>query len=212
MYPSDIRYTFGNLNVFFDSPTKYSVYDAPQSVSGAADAGEWGEDVYYSVIRYKKEKVTRALLGDSHVRSVVIATEKILHGLQRLRHVISFSPPKSVSIEETLNDFHYNENWNEIKHNVRIEQFVEGACTSVTQTELQNRVLNALRQPVLNDKNVVVTSTSVIDNINKIVSDGTYTDCEQIPDLQKIIDTNISSKDSALSALNSYYTTKTKSK
>ena len=134
MYPSDIRYTFGNLNVFFDSPTKECVYDAPQSVSGAADAGEWGEDVYYSVIRYKKEKVTRALLGDSHVRSVVIATEKILHGLQRLRHVISFSPPKSVSIEETLNDFHYNENWNEIKHNVRIEQFVEGTMINIFYT------------------------------------------------------------------------------
>ena len=94
----------------------------------------------------------------------------------------------------------------------KTESFVEGACTSVTQTELQNRVLNELRQPVLNDKNVVVTSTSVIDSINKVVSDGTYTDCEQIADLQKIIDSNISSKDSTLSALNSYYTTKTKSK
>ena len=94
----------------------------------------------------------------------------------------------------------------------KTESFVEGACTSVTQTELQNRILNELRQPVLNDKNVVVTSTSVIDSINKVVGDGTYTDCEQIADLQKIIDSNISSKDSTLSALNSYYTTKTKSK
>jgi len=93
--------------------------------------------------------------------------------------------------------------------NLYNESFVEGACTSASQTELQNKIMSTLNQPVVNAKNAVVDTETVLDSLNTTIADGTYEDCGQINTLKKILTDAHSTPTSKISAIKSYYTTKT---
>ena len=93
--------------------------------------------------------------------------------------------------------------------NLYNEPFVEGVCTSVTQTELQTKIMDTLNQPVVDSKNAVVDTNTVLTSLKTTINDGTYEDCEQINTLKSMLKNNISSPVSAISSIKSYYSTKT---
>ena len=95
----------------------------------------------------------------------------------------------------------------------RSESFKDGECSSSVQTELQSKIISKIHQPIINEKNKVVDADSVVYNIREILSETKYKECDQVAEIETILKEK--SKDGAspetiLSALNSYYTTKTK--
>jgi hypothetical protein len=95
----------------------------------------------------------------------------------------------------------------------RSESFKDGECSSSVQTELQSKIISKIHQPIINEKNKVVDADSVVYNIREILSETKYKECDQVTEIETILKEK--SKDGAspetiLSALNSYYTTKTK--
>jgi hypothetical protein len=87
------------------------------------------------------------------------------------------------------------------------EPFVEGVCTSATQKELQQNIMTTLNQPVVNSKNVIVDTNTILNSLNKTIDDGTYNDCEQTANLKKILADNITSPTNSITAIKSYYNT-----
>lgn len=93
------------------------------------------------------------------------------------------------------------------------ESFKDGECSSSVQSELQSKITSKINQPIINEKNKVVNAESVVFSIREILSETKYKDCDQAAEIETILKEK--SKDGAspetiLSALNSYYTTKTK--
>jgi len=93
------------------------------------------------------------------------------------------------------------------------ESFKDGECSSSVQTELQSKIISKIHQPIINEKNKVVNADSVVYNIREIISETKYKDCDQVAEIETILkekNKDESSTENVLSALNSYYTTKTK--
>jgi hypothetical protein len=69
--------------------------------------------------------------------------------------------------------------------------------------------MDTLNQPVVDSKNAVVDTNTVLSSLKNTINDGTYEDCEQINPLKSMLKDNISSPVSAISSIKSYYSTKT---
>jgi len=93
------------------------------------------------------------------------------------------------------------------------ESFKDGECSPSVQNELQSKIISKIHQPIINEKNKVVDADSVVYNIREIISETKYKECDQVAEIETILkekNNEGSSNGNVLSALNSYYTTKTK--